>query len=264
MHYILQLINDRDTEYSEMPNEKAGVSTFPEIRHDFVLAAKNAIEYENWLHGGIEFTQCESAAGFPRDFIPVGSLEFVLEFLEYHGISPKPINVPQTLYGFVNRNIINIRRSTVRGDCFGNFFDGPNCFVKSEETFKNGQNGLRKTWNTIPSGNWQVSSEVKIDSEWRIFVLNGKILDVRCYSGDPWLLPQKSCVERMIHNYSDAPRAYTLDVGVNSGGTFVIEVHDFFSCGLYGFNQPQNLLKMLKLGIWKFTKPEIAAKMRIA
>jgi hypothetical protein len=39
----------------------------------------------------------------------------------------------------------------------------------------------------------------------------------------------------MTQAYKSAPVAYTLDVGVNNDGTFVIECHDFFSCGLYGF-----------------------------
>lgn len=40
----------------------------------------------------------------------------------------------------------------------------------------------------------------------------------------------------MIREYKSCPIAYTLDVGVNSNNTFIIEVHDFFSCGLYGFS----------------------------
>jgi hypothetical protein len=40
----------------------------------------------------------------------------------------------------------------------------------------------------------------------------------------------------MIKKYKSAPIAYTLDVGVNDkDGTFIIEIHTFFSCGLYGF-----------------------------
>ena len=42
--------------------------------------------------------------------------------------------------------------------------------------------------------------------------------------------------------YSNSPHAYTLDVGVTENGeTVVIEVHDFFSCGLYGFLRTDKL-----------------------
>jgi hypothetical protein len=50
-------------------------------------------------------------------------------------------------------------------------------------------------------------------------------------------------IKEMIADYKSAPVAYTLDVAVCDShtfaddiGTVVIEVHDFFSCGLYGFN----------------------------
>ena len=35
-------------------------------------------------------------------------------------------------------------------------------------------------------------------------------------------------MKRLLH-------IYTLDVGINSEKTFVIECHRFFSCGLYGY-----------------------------
>jgi hypothetical protein len=43
----------------------------------------------------------------------------------------------------------------------------------------------------------------------------------------------------MIPAYKSAPVAYTLDIGIirrlSDFDTVVIECHDFFSCGLYGF-----------------------------
>ena len=52
----------------------------------------------------------------------------------------------------------------------------------------------------------------------------------------------------MIDAFEDCPIAYTLDVGINDNGTFVIEVHDFFSCGLYGFSNHPILPQMF--GRW--------------
>jgi len=45
----------------------------------------------------------------------------------------------------------------------------------------------------------------------------------------------------MINSYITQPIAYTLDVGVVNDKTYIIEVHDFFSCGLYGFSNHQIL-----------------------
>ena len=59
----------------------------------------------------------------------------------------------------------------------------------------------------------------------------------------------------MIDRYEsigDAPIAYTLDVGINDKGTFVIEVHDFFSCGLYGFADVGILPSMLNRWFQEF------------
>ena len=41
------------------------------------------------------------------------------------------------------------------------------------------------------------------------------------------------------------PPAYTLDVGVYGGNFYVIEVHNFYSCGLYGFSMPHLYPQML-------------------
>lgn len=48
----------------------------------------------------------------------------------------------------------------------------------------------------------------------------------------------------MIAAYADAPIAYTLDVfvaefsGCAGDKTYIMEAHDFFGCGLYGFDMP--------------------------
>jgi hypothetical protein len=58
----------------------------------------------------------------------------------------------------------------------------------------------------------------------------------------------------MIKAYSkEAPVAYTLDVGVNKKHTFIIEAHDFFSCGLYGFAD----LKLLPLMFYRWFRDYI-------
>ena len=51
----------------------------------------------------------------------------------------------------------------------------------------------------------------------------------------------------MIETYKpEAPVAYTLDIGVEKyRGTFIIECHRFFSCGLYGFSDHRRYPKML-------------------
>jgi len=60
----------------------------------------------------------------------------------------------------------------------------------------------------------------------------------------------------MIIAYTDAPRAYTLDVGINVFGTTIIEVHPFVSCGLYGFHDLKVLPQMFLAGFNHFKGEE--------
>ena len=87
----------------------------------------------------------------------------------------------------------------------------------------------------LGKGNYQISELIDIDSEWRCFVYNNELVGLQNYIGDFTLFPSIDAIKHMIKEYISSPVAYTLDVGVNKDNTFVIEVHDFFSCGLYGF-----------------------------
>ena len=85
---------------------------------------------------------------------------------------------------------------------------------------------------------YQVSTKINdIRSEWRVFVHHNKVQQVCYYDGDPLVFPDSHRIQQMVERYSreDDPIVYTLDVAVTDYSTYVIEVHRFFSCGLYGF-----------------------------
>ena len=100
-----------------------------------------------------------------------------------------------------------------------------------------------------------VSEPVDIVSEWRIFVKRGRVVGVRNYGGDEWVVPDRTTVLSMVNAYHVvSPFSYTLDVAAiqNSNGTVytdIVEVHNFISCGLYGFDTANDLLTMLIDGI---------------
>ena len=59
----------------------------------------------------------------------------------------------------------------------------------------------------------------------------------------------------MIDSYKSQPVAFTLDVAVDGDdNTVVIEVHDFFSCGLYGFSEYKILPFMFSNWFYSFIK----------
>jgi hypothetical protein len=60
----------------------------------------------------------------------------------------------------------------------------------------------------------------------------------------------------MIATLRNPPIAYTLDVGIKTETkeTVIIEMHDFFSCGLYGFNDPFRYPYMLSQWFHEFIR----------
>lgn len=214
------------------------------VVHDFSFTLLESIQYQNWLNLnkndiGVKYIDFDinnwKFKSFHKNYVPIGSIEFILTWFKYfYDHVPKPINVPEELSDpyYSMRQIIN-----------GFYFDLKDLeqgewFVKSATKFK----GFTEIINIddnhdrkIPAGYYQISEKIGIESEWRIFVYQGKLVGLQNYSGDYTKFPDIESIHWMIHDYKSAPIAYTLDVGINKGNTFVIEVHDFFSCGLYGF-----------------------------
>ena len=221
------------------------------------FAALQQIKRHNWLlpDDTIE-TKCLSIGELTAENIagmtPVGSIEFVewVLQLEYDIQKLRPTIIPNALRTpeFLRRYIATAhsKADVVR------FFDAWDCgviFVKSASSVKCDYADLYTRADELPDdSSYFVSSGINISSEWRVFVHRGSIKDVRNYSGDPWLIPCKDTVTRMISSWAEAPSAYTLDVAVLcDGSTIVMEVHNFVSCGLYGMNS-HALIPMLRDG----------------
>lgn len=212
------------------------------IRHDFCFTLIESIRYQNWLRNDDELDYRLSDTIDESRRIPVGSVEFVSEYLlHYHNLSPKPINVPTSLMDkeWSGRNIINGTEKDINGKCF----------IKSLDKIK----GFADICDCAPAGNYQISDVVDIDSEWRAFVYKNKLVGLQCYSGQFYTFPNVDRINSMISAFHSAPIAYTLDVFVNPKGTFVLEVHDFFSCGLYGFAEHKILPFMFSQWFFEYT-----------
>ena len=216
-----------------------------EIQHDFSFTLLESVRYQNWFQRknavSVKYVNCYANDGvwffkpFHENYVPVGSVEFVLSWMKRFGVpTPNPINIPDELNEpfYTYRPVINGNHMDIEDLVHGKWF------VKSATNFKGFAEVLRiddnHSWS-IPAGHYQISQYVDIQSEWRAFVYNGKLVGLQNYSGGFSTFPDMRTISHMIHNYKSAPVAYTLDVGVNDHETFIIEVHDFFSCGLYGF-----------------------------
>lgn len=241
------------------------------IVHDFSFTLLQTIEFKNWLARGKKservlvkyFDSTPEAIDFKfkmihRHYVPIGTVEFVQAFLHtFYELIPKPINVPEELFPFAHRKIFNGTEKDFKGKMF----------VKSNDKIK-GCCGIFNEGEPyeLPVGNYQFSDVVGIDSEWRAFVYNGKLIGLENYSGEFTLFPNVFRIKQMIDAYKSAPVAYTLDIGINDThtysddiGTFVIECHDFFSCGLYGFNDVK-YPNMLYQWFWQYVQREMVNK----
>jgi hypothetical protein len=173
--------------------------------------------------------------------VPVGTVEFVHNYMINNNIPvPKPVNVPSELEGYCELQPLKIK---------GPFDFEEKVFAKSMDYIKHPLNGIV---TKIPEGNWQVTKYLEdgFDSEYRIFVWNKRIVGAKHYCGNAFIAPSKEEVKYLINLYQSAPIAYTLDVGISNRRTHLIECHNFYSCGLYGFSEWQVYPLMLS-GWWK-------------
>lgn len=212
------------------------------VKHDFSFQLLEAIDYQNWYCNEKRYDVILSENCDIENCIPVGAVEFVLLYLKKHyGIEGvKPINIPPELMNltFLKRHveIVDTEKSPV--------------LIKDKPLFIKDNNKIKGFADIITDGSrlkgeYLVSEVIDIDSEWRAFVYRSRLVGLQNYSGDFTLFPDVTLINDMIQTYSQCPPAYTLDVGINKEkGTFLIEVHNFFSCGLYGFHDHRILPQM--------------------
>jgi len=235
-----------------------------EVTHDFSFTLLESLRFLNWVRRGsddlakIKFFNTDSNSNlsdiefksYHINYIPVGSVEFVIKYFEqFYNVTPKPINVPEELFHphYSRRPIFNgVEKDLAKGD--GRWFVKSNSKIKSTCGILN----INEPYE-LPQGEYQFSEPISIDGEWRGFVRNKQLVGLQNYSGEFTKFPNVEAIKGMINAYKSAPIAYTLDVGVNDFGTFVIECHDFFSCGLYGFNS-SNLPHMFSQWFHEYVK----------
>lgn len=216
------------------------------IVHDFCFELIKAIDFQKWKgYSDMPFISSDDVVK-DIELIPIGSVEYVTNFVQQfnHGYTFKPKNVPNELLldEFCGRDVYNINVN-------GKINLKVDKFVKSNDIIKHPNNGIMS--EILNDGNYQVSELVDIVSEYRCFIKNNKLVGIKHYCGDFTIFPNIESVMKMIDTYMEnAPCSYTLDIGIlKSNKTIVIEIHDFFSCGLYGFND-YNILPFMYTQWW--------------
>ena len=119
------------------------------IVHDFGFALTQSKDYINWVnddyamtirkHEGLDFSGIKN----PSKYIPVGSVDFVSAYLNTFYPNAKkmlePLNVPEVLFPFAGRDIMNIRTD----EDLKQFYKFDKVFAKSMSVIKHPDNGWK-------------------------------------------------------------------------------------------------------------------------
>lgn len=77
--------------------------------------------------------------------------------------------------------------------------------------------------------------KIEFISEWRVYVLRNKILNVANYKGDPLRFPDVASIQAAMEAFTERPIAFGMDWGITAGGqTLLVEVNDGYAIGNYG------------------------------
>lgn len=135
--------------------------------------------------------------------------------LSWMGIDIPVIDYPEELSEFYGRTI----REGLMGEIV-NIPDNWGKFIKPKAGSKvftgrvvNGTRDLVGIGLPFDYPIW-ISDIVEFVAEWRCFVLNGEVLDVRPYTGDYHAQYDASVIDKAVAAWDSAPRAYGLDIGV--------------------------------------------------
>lgn len=104
----------------------------------------------------------------------------------------------------------------------------------------------KELYESLPDDTELIISEVvNFVSEWRVYVLEGKILGIFNYLGEAYTFPNIKVINKIIQEFKQAPIGYSLDVGVlDDGETAIVEINDGWSLGNYGLS-PQLYTRLI-------------------
>ncbi len=210
---------------------------------DAACAMFGAIELaEDYRLTSFEEVQSGKFDNLIKSHLFVGSVEFMREVFSRVNKIPQPILNS-------DREHWTMTLDAVRQD----IENGETWFVKpfQQKLFsglvvdKYSISSLREFPNDLEVMVYQVLP--KLVTEWRVYVLNNRIEDIRNYGGDFMEFPDVKFIKSKVKQYAnELPSAYVMDVGLSIGNSnHIIEFNDMYAIGNYGV--PNDLyLRMLR------------------
>lgn len=242
-----------------------------EYIHDFEkIDISIFYEYEEDSFGEIIKTnKLKNANDFPEIYkksIPIGSINFVSTWLKvfYNIDKENPIEIPPVLrtdeflkrkYSIVTadklprtgryfiKDVSKLKEFTYSGDLEYFLFD---------EMFEPAKSPYDYSLRINPDHLFQVSEIVNILSEYRVYIIDGKIENIANYNGDVTLFPDVELIKKANDLYStqpDYPKSYSMDLMITPRGTAITEIHNYTSLGHYSTLFGDNLLYAYRDGI---------------
>lgn len=178
-----------------------------------------------------------------KETVVVGWIGTVEEAFKIVGVeSPPETSIPECLMKYAGRKIWESTLGEVRADDYFRHFIKP---LHGHKSFtghvRTGAVADLMATSVYPNEMPILCSEVvNFISEYRGFVLNGKLIGLKNYSGDFKKMIDVTQVESAIKDYKEAPCAYSIDFGLTDDGrTLLVEVNDSFALGSYGLHVMQ-------------------------
>lgn len=199
---------------------------------------KEILEQTNPLHQvkEIDYQTLKQLNEIDKNFIPIGTIEFVNCYMDlaYDRKQQNPIEIPIYLrtQDFLKRDYKIVEYKDIPKT--GQYFVKDVSQLKTFEQIINVDE--LNDYNLDETHLFQVSECFDIKSEYRVYVIDGKIENIVNYNGDVTLSPDINLIKKavnLINFHEKWLNSYTIDIMVGDKGTAIIEIHNFISVGLY-------------------------------
>lgn len=232
------------------------------MKYTVYIQSLNNFPIDDWLvsaYLGFKERQMDIVLFEEIDEVPVSKYNIVVAYIEdtnrYFeklGLQPKmALNIPTELEKYVGREIRYMTMKEFKEDTM------IPVFVKPARRSKEFQSGVltkfqskEMFFGSHPDDTPVLVSEV-VDfvSEYRGYVIDGKLKGIKHYLGDFRVFPDMSVIDNAISDYKSQPAGYSIDFGITSDGrTLLIECNDGWSLGNYGLEH--SLYSSLLLKRW--------------
>ncbi len=195
------------------------------------------IAYDGFQKLGVEtvlFTTNEEFDKRNPEDVVVGGTIITWHALNQRGLTAESFDYPEELIEFRGRKIWDTKLKDIKKEKLP-FFMKPVEDKLAPAIVVNSWEDLHPYRFIDPETDIHCSEVVDFVSEWRCFLLYGRIIGIEFYYGEKDFLYNRNIIDEAVRAYPDMPAGFALDFGVTKDGrTLLIEANDGYSLGAYG------------------------------